>query len=66
MNYEEYKNLKGTNFKRLVGVEKETFNKMVEILKIEEKEKKKRGGKPSKKSWDIRKPMLQKYKMDRR
>ncbi len=41
MNYEEYKNLKGTNFKRLVGVEKETFNKMVEILKIEEKEKKK-------------------------
>jgi hypothetical protein len=48
MNYEEYKDLKRTNFKRLVGVEKETFNKMVEILKIEEKEKKKRGGKPSK------------------
>ena len=61
MKYEEYKELKETNFKRLVGVEKSTFNKMVEILKNEEKEKKKRGGKPNKTSIEDRLLMAFEY-----
>ena len=48
MKYENCKELKETDFKRLVGIEKKTFIKMVEILKEAEKIKKSKGGKPNK------------------
>jgi hypothetical protein len=31
-----YKNLSNEDFRRLVGIKKNTFDKMIEILKIEE------------------------------
>ncbi len=47
MNYERAKNLKPDEFKRLSGVTPQTFNRMVEIVEIQEKAKKK-SGRPSK------------------
>ena len=34
--YETIKNLNNEDFRRLVGIKKNTFDKMIEILKIEE------------------------------
>ena len=48
MLFENIKNLREEDFKRLTGVKRQTFNKMVEILKEAEKIKKKQGGKPNK------------------
>ena len=47
MRYKELENLKDKDFKRLTGINKSTFEKMVEILKLADKEKMKRGGNPS-------------------
>jgi hypothetical protein len=42
------KDLKDTDFKRLTGIKRTTFDKMIEILIEAEKLKKLKGGKPSK------------------
>src|SRR5688572_12369843 len=42
------KDIKDEEFRRLTGVKRSTFTKMVEILKADEKEKKALGGKPNK------------------
>lgn len=47
MRYKELDNLRDSDFKRLTGVNKSTFEKMLEILMLAEKEKNKKGGKPS-------------------
>jgi Helix-turn-helix of DDE superfamily endonuclease len=48
MRYEKLKEFKDEEFRRLTGVKRTTFEKMVEILKEAEKKKKNVGGKPNK------------------
>lgn len=47
MKYEKIKNYKDAEFRRLSGVKKSTFKKMIEILQAAEQKKKARGGKPN-------------------
>jgi transposase len=47
MKYEKIKNYKEEEFRRLSGVKKSTFKKMIGILKEAEQKKKARGGKPN-------------------
>jgi hypothetical protein len=47
MKYEKIKNYKDEEFRRLSGVKRSTFKKMIEILEEAEKKKKVRGGKPN-------------------
>jgi len=47
MKYEKIKSYKDEEFRRLSGVKKSTFQKIIEILKEAEKNKKARGGKPN-------------------
>ena len=47
MKYEKIKNYKDEEFRRLSGVKRSTFKKMIEILAEAEKKKKIRGGKPN-------------------
>ena len=47
MKYEKIKNYKDEEFRRLSGVKRSTFKKMIEILAEAENKKKTRGGKPS-------------------
>ena len=48
MKYEQIKGLGGEKFRRLTGVKRETFDKMIEILKEEDNKKKARGGRKNK------------------
>jgi hypothetical protein len=48
MRYESLKEFKDEDFRRLTGIKRATFEKMVEILKEAEKKKKNIGGKPNK------------------
>ena len=48
MKYENLKEFKDEDFRRLTGVKRATFEKMVGILKEAEKAKKTLGGKPNK------------------
>jgi hypothetical protein len=50
--YETIKNLNNEDFRRLVEIKKNTFDKMIEILKIEEDKRRKRGGYANKLSID--------------
>ena len=45
--YERLQKMKPTDFKRLVGVKKETFALMLEVCEEYHKAKKRRGGKPN-------------------
>jgi hypothetical protein len=45
--YERLQKMKQTDFKRLVGVKKETFGLMLEVCEEHHKEKKRLGGKPN-------------------
>jgi hypothetical protein len=47
MKYDKIKNYKDEEFRRLSGVKRSTFKKMIEILKECETKKKARGGKPN-------------------
>ena len=47
MKYEKIKDYKDEEFRRLSGVKRATFKKMIEILRSAEKKKKARGGKPN-------------------
>ena len=48
MKYKKIENLKAEEFRRLTGVKRITFEKMVEILRDAEIHKKAQGGKPNK------------------
>ncbi len=48
MKYKEIEKLEGEKFRRLTGVKKSTFKRMVEILDEEDKRKKARSGRKSK------------------
>jgi hypothetical protein len=48
MKFDMIKNLKTENFRRLTGVKRETFNKMIEIIEEAIRLKKARGGRPNK------------------
>ena len=47
MKYEKIKEYKEEEFRRLTGVKRKTFEKMLEILKEAESKKKSKGGKPN-------------------
>ena len=61
MKYEQVKNLKDTEFRRLTGIKKTTFYAMIGILNKAEKEKKKMGGRPPKLSMENRLLMALEY-----
>lgn len=48
MKYEQVRDLKCEQFRRLTGVKRETFTKMIEILKESDLKKKSKGGRKSK------------------
>lgn len=47
MKFEKIKELKETSFRRLTGVKRKTFDRMVEILTVARRLKKAKGGKPN-------------------
>jgi hypothetical protein len=49
-----YKDLTDENFRRLTGIKRKTFDKMMEILKEKETEKNRRGARPNKISLEER------------
>ena len=61
MRYEAIKDLKKEAFRRLTGIKRRTFDRMIEILVEEEGCKKKRGGKPNKLSMEDRLMMVLEY-----
>jgi hypothetical protein len=61
MKYEQIKDLPEEQFRRLTGVMKETFNRLVEILRKEEKIKKRKGGRNNKLSIEDRLLMTLEY-----
>ena len=48
MKYEQVRDISCEQFRRLTGVKKETFTKMIDILKEADHKKKSRGGRKSK------------------
>lgn len=48
MKFDTIKNLKPEDFRRLTGVKRETFNKMIEIIEEATRVKKAKGGRPNK------------------
>ncbi len=48
MKYDQIKELQEENFRRLTGVKRPTFTKMVEILTVADQQKKSRGGRKNK------------------
>ena len=61
MKFEKIKSLKDVAFRRLTGVKRKTFDKMIDILTKEEKRKKARGGKPNNLSLENRLLMTLEY-----
>jgi hypothetical protein len=61
MGYDRIKNLKDSDFKRLVGVEKSTFKMMVSILRSEERKRLKNGGKKARRIIENRLLMALEY-----
>lgn len=61
MKYDKIKNYKDDEFRRLSGVKRSTFKKMIEILEEAEKKKKIRGGKPNVLSMEERLLMALEY-----
>ena len=61
MKYEQIKELEAEKFRRLTGVKKETFDKMVSILQEAEIKKKAKGGRKSKLSIEDRLLMALEY-----
>jgi hypothetical protein len=54
MKYNMIKQYKDEEFRRLTGVKRPTFNKMISILRQAEEKKKASGGKPNKLSMEDR------------
>lgn len=54
MKYEQIKGLEEEKFRRLTGVKRPTFDKMIDILREADKKKKVRGGRKNKLSLEDR------------
>ena len=61
MRYKAIKVLREEEFRRLTGIRRRTFDRMIEILVEEEGRKKRRGGKPNKLSMEDRLMMVLEY-----
>jgi hypothetical protein len=61
MKFEKVKSLNNSAFRRLTGVKRKTFDKMINVLVEEEKKKKAQGGKPNKLSLENRLLMALEY-----
>ena len=61
MRYESLKEFKDEEFRRLTGVKRSTFEKMIGILEEAEKKKKRVGGKPNKLAMEDRLLMALEY-----
>lgn len=61
MKFEKIKDFKDANFRRITGVKRKTFDKMIEILTEAEKIKKAEGGRPNKLSLENRLLMALEY-----
>lgn len=61
MMFDKLKSIKKKEILRLTGIDENTFNKIFEILKIEELKKSKKGGKPNKLSLKNRLLMALEY-----
>ena len=61
MKYEDLKGYKDEEFRRLTGVKRITFEKMIGILKIAEQLKKSTGGKPNRLAMEDRVLMALEY-----
>jgi hypothetical protein len=59
--YEKIKNINNVDFKRLTGIRKETFQKMLEVVVKHEKERKKVSGRPMKLSYEEQILMMLEY-----
>ena len=61
MKFEKIKNFRDANFRRITGVKRKTFDKMIEILKETENIKRANGGRPNKLSLENRLLMALEY-----
>ena len=61
MKYEKIKDFQEKQFRRITGVKRSTFDKMVEIISAAEKIKKARGGRPNNLSVEDRVLMTLEY-----
>lgn len=61
MKFEKIKNFTDANFRRITGVKRKTFDRMIEILLEAEVEKKAEGGRPNKLSMEDRLLMTLEY-----
>ena len=52
VKYEQVKNISDDQFRRLTGVKRSTFEKMVKILEAADKKKKEKGGRKNKLSME--------------
>jgi len=64
MFWKSVRDLKDGDFKRLTGIKRSTFDKMIEILKEAELIKKRQGGKPNKLIMEDRLLMCLEYLRD--
>jgi hypothetical protein len=65
MKYEQIRNLKNESFRRLTGVKRQTFEKMVKILVEDDKNKKIKGGRKNKLSLENQLLMALEYIRER-
>ena len=61
MKFEKIEDFSKNKFRRITGVKVETFKKMVELVSLEDEEKKKKGGRPNKLSIEDRILMTLEY-----
>ena len=61
MKYENLKLASDQQFRRVTGVKRKTFTKMIELLEVAEKKKKAKGGRPNKLSIETRLLMAFEY-----
>lgn len=61
MKFENLRNISGSQFRRVAGVKRQTFDKMVEIVREAEKVKKAKGGRSNKLSVENRVLMTLEY-----
>ena len=59
--YNTISTLKDEDFRRLTGVRRDTFEEMMKVLRLAEREKKRKGGKPNKISLEDRLLMSLEY-----
>ena len=61
MKHENLKSVSDEQFRRVTGIKRKTFTKMIELLEVAQKKKKAKGGRPNKFSIEIRLLMTLEY-----